>query len=204
MHKDRWQKLMDELGLAENFSTYDALAAAYAEKHRRYHTARHIEDCLDKLDSARQLAQAPAEIEIALWFHDAIYDPYKSANEEKSADWACVFLTSNGVDPTRVERIRDLVLATRHQAVAVDPDAQLLVDVDLSILGANEADYAVFEKHVRDEYKWVPAMVFRKKRAEILQSFLDRPRIYSTSFFGDRYEQTARANLARAIAQLSA
>jgi predicted metal-dependent HD superfamily phosphohydrolase len=203
MHKVRWQKLMDALGVAENLPTHDALAAAYAEKHRRYHTARHIDDCLNKLESARHLAQAPAEIEIALWFHDAIYDPYKSANEEKSADWACVFLAGNGVDPAQVERIRDLILATRHQAIAVDPDAQLLVDVDLSILGANETDYAEFEKNVRGEYKWVPAMLFRKKRAEILQSFLDRPQIYSTSFFSDRYEQTARANLAAAIAALS-
>jgi predicted metal-dependent HD superfamily phosphohydrolase len=203
MNQDRWQQLMSTLGIAENLKAYDALCAAYAEKHRHYHTAQHIDDCLSKLDLAKHLAQAPEEIEIALWFHDAIYDPYKSGNEETSAEWACELLTSNGVAHAKVERVREHILATRHQVIAIDPDAQLLVDIDLSILGASEADYAVFEKNVREEYKWVPSIVFRKKRAEILQSFLDRPQIYSTEYFRDRYETSARNNLVAAIAALA-
>jgi len=194
---------MSVLGVAENRETYAALCSAYGEKHRHYHTAQHITDCLEKLDSVLHLAQGPAEIEIALWFHDAIYDPYKSGNEENSADWACKFLTDNGADSARVERVRAHILATKHQVVVSDSDAQLLVDIDLSILGATETDYAVFEKNVREEYKWVPSLVFRNKRAEILQSFLARPQIYSFQFFRDRYERTARENLRAAIAKLS-
>lgn len=203
MNKEHWRQLMVAFRIADGMNTFDALVSAYSEKHRHYHTARHIDDCLNKLDAARPLAQSPEEVEIALWFHDAVYDPYKSDNEERSAEWARAFLSAGGVEAARVVRIAEHILATKHQVDAVHPDAQLLVDIDLSILGANESDYGTFEKNVREEYKWVPAMVFRKKRAEILHSFLDRPRIYNTSFFRDRYERQARVNLAAAIALLS-
>src|SRR3954465_15774143 len=108
MNKERWQQLMADLGIVPETSleTYEALVAAYSQKHRRYHTTAHIEYCLSEFDKARALANEPAEVEIALWFHDAIYDPYASGNEEKSADWACEFLTSKSVKPERIARIR--------------------------------------------------------------------------------------------------
>ena len=93
-------------------------------------------------------------------------------------------------------------MATRHAAPATTPDSQLLVDIDLAILGADERTYAEFEVNVRSEYRWVPAILFRRKRAEILESFLARPQIYSTRSFHERYEASARGNLARAIEAL--
>jgi predicted metal-dependent HD superfamily phosphohydrolase len=102
----------------------------------------------------------------------------------------------------RVGRVRAHILATRHEAPATAPDSQLVVDVDLSILGADEAAYAEFEANVRQEYRWVPRVLFRKKRAEILESFLARPQIYSTEPFRERYELRARRNLAEAIIAL--
>ena len=199
----RWQSLMKILGVAENATVFEALQAAYSENHRHYHTTQHIDDCLRQFDSVAPLAMQPAELELALWFHDAIYDPMGAQNEEKSARWACEFLASNGAQTDRIERVKQLILATRHQSTPNDPDAQLLVDIDLSILGANERDYERFETNVRKEYRWVPGFLFRKKRAEILQSFLDRSHIYQTEPFRSRYENQARVNLARAVAALS-
>jgi predicted metal-dependent HD superfamily phosphohydrolase len=193
---------MANLQVAADLEMYAALQAAYSEPHRHYHTVHHLDHCLTELDGARQLATEPAEVEIALWFHDAIYNPHASSNEESSAEWAELFLHGHAVEPDRTRRIRGHILATRHASPASSPDSQLVVDVDLSILGADPGTYRKFEVNVRREYSWVPAPIFRRKRAEILQSFLDRGSLYHTSLFRDRYESTARLNLAAAIADL--
>ena len=93
-------------------------------------------------------------------------------------------------------------MAPVHEAPADGADAQLLVDIDLSILGADEATYRQFEQDVRREYKWVPGPLFRRTRRKILQSFLDRQSIYSTAAFRDRLEEPARRNLFAAVRNL--
>lgn len=193
---------MSSLGIGDESEAFDSLVAAYSEKHRYYHTAEHIEHCLREFDGAASLAHEPAEVELALWFHDAIYDTYSSGNEEKSATWACALLSRHGTSAARIERVRAHILATRHDAPPANPDSQLVVDIDLTILGADEATYAVFERNVREEYWWVPLALFRRKRAAILQSFLARPQIYSTELFRGRYEMRARQNLADALEAL--
>jgi predicted metal-dependent HD superfamily phosphohydrolase len=202
MTPSRWQRLMADLQLPADLQTYAALHAAYAERHRHYHTVRHLDHCLSELDSVRHLAVEPAEVEIALWFHDAIYNPYASNNEEASAQWAERLLGNHPVDPARIGRIRDHILATRHASPVTSPDSQLVVDIDLAILGTGPDTYREFEVNVRKEYAWVPAPVFRRKRAEILQSFLDRPTLYHTSPLRNRYESAARSNLLAAITVL--
>lgn len=201
-NQTRWVRLMASLGLPEEADTFAALVAAYSEKHRHYHSGKHIDHCLREFDSVRDIAHEAAEVELALWYHDAVYDPYASSNEERSADWACELLNRHNVSADRVERVRTHILATRHTAPATTPDSQLVVDIDLSILGADEATYAEFEAGVRKEYRWVPASLFRRKRAEILRSFLERPRIYNTEPFYARYELQARRNLTAAITAL--
>lgn len=202
MTLERWQRLLAALHIPTESSTYEALVAAYGESHRHYHTGRHIAHCLEELDLARSLAQEPAEVEMALWFHDAIYQPQRSDNEERSAQWAERFLGDCGVAAERVERIRAHILATRHTAGPSSADGQWVVDVDLAILGSEAKRYEEFEREVRQEYHWVPGPLFRTKRAQILQSFLDRPYLYHTPLFQERYEAAARRNLSTAIKTL--
>ena len=133
-------------------------------------------------------------MELALWFHDAIYDTRRSDNEQRSADWAKSSVGN--------ARIHALVMATRHQAVPQDIDAQVLVDVDLWILGAPQKRFDEYETQVRAEYAWVPGLIYRRKRRAVLESFLARPTLYNTERFTERYEKQARANLARAVARL--
>lgn len=175
---------------------FDALRAAYAEPRRAYHTAQHVDECLMHLDRVRAYAMRPAEIELALWFHDAIYDTHASHNEERSAEWASRELESVDAPAEIVDRIRALILVTRHDAIPSAPDEQLLVDADLSILGASRERFDEYEAQVRREYSWVPEFVFRRERGKILRAFLARPSIYSTPWFRDSLETRARANLA--------
>jgi predicted metal-dependent HD superfamily phosphohydrolase len=176
----------------------------YAEPHRSYHTTRHLEECFAKLDEGRAHAERLYEVELALWFHDAVYEVRNSDNEERSASWAQAAVSAAGVDHSIGSRVRDLILATRHDVVPSTKDAALLIDVDLAILGASAERFDEYERQVREEYSWVPGFLFRRKRREILEAFLRRPAIYSTKPFRIRYESAARANLARSIQQLEA
>lgn len=183
-------------------AVYLDLLQRHREPHRHYHTLQHLAECMVWLVHAVYLAQRPAEVQLALWFHDAIYEVRASDNEARSADLAVATLREVGADDATCGRIRQLILATRHDAVPSDPDARLLVDIDLAILGANAIRYAEYERQVREEYAWVPRWIFRRKRREILQGFLSRPAIYSNAFFAERLESAARRNLAQAVADL--
>ena len=202
MTEQRWQSVMQHLGIAQNPETYYALLDAYSEKHRRYHTGEHIEAMLKHLDRVQNLANEACEVEIALWFHDAIYQPFSATNELDSANWATEFLSSNGVPQERIDRVYQLIMATVHNTQAKDNDALLLVDIDLSILGAQQATYSQFEKDVRYEYRLVPYFLYRKERKKILASFLERDRLYHHDFFYEKLEKQARINLANAIEML--
>jgi predicted metal-dependent HD superfamily phosphohydrolase len=192
-----WQRLWGELGAREvNGGLLNQLVAAYSERQRHYHTLQHLRECLANFDAGASLARHPAEVELALWFHDAVYDPQRADNEERSAQWGHASVLAAGCAPEVADRVRDLVLATKaHEAPAGDPDAALLLDVDLAILGAAPARFAEYERQVRAEYAHVPEAEFRARRARVLQGFLDRPRIYRTEAFFGALEQRARENL---------
>lgn len=195
---DRWQKLWKALGATgASADWYHTLTRAYGENTRHYHNQQHIADCLSEFDSARHLAKKPDLIEFALWFHDVVYDTHATNNEEQSAAMASRCLEAAGRTDI-AEQISALIIATKLHKTT-DGDASLMVDVDLSILGADEAHFTNYETAIRNEYSWVPQEVFNSKRAEILQRFLDRQRIYATDHFAHKYELQARRNLERSI-----
>jgi len=201
----RWHEMWKQLGAANpDPKLHGELIARYSEPHRKYHTLQHLDECLEKLDGVRALADHPAEIELALWFHDAIYNVKRRDNEKKSADWARASALAAGTPADACNRVHSLVMATRHKEVPRGTDAEILVDVDLSILGAAPERFDESERQVREEYAWVPEFVFRRERKAILKKILARPRIFSTARFRDRYEQQARSNIERSLERLGA
>ncbi len=199
-----WSSAWAGLGAAPpSPSLRDELLRRYAEPQRRYHTQQHLAECLALFESHRALARHPGEVALALWFHDAIYETTRGGNELASADWARTALQAAGVASAAVQRVHGLVMATRHDEVPTWPDACLLVDIDLAILGAPRARFDEYEAQIRAEYAHVPEALFRAKRGEILRSFLDRPAIYATPALREALEAAARANLRRAIDALS-
>ena len=200
---DRWRQTWALVGVRKpNEAQFHELRARYSEPHRRYHTMRHLEECFEKLAEIQAEAAHPGEVALALWFHDAIYDVKRQDNEERSADWARAAVLAAGLPAVAADRVRGLVMATRHNAVPGDIDQRILVDVDLSILGAAPARFDEYEAQIREEYAWVPGIVFRTKRRSILAEFLARPTIFSTRTFIDAYEAQARANLGRSMQKL--
>jgi predicted metal-dependent HD superfamily phosphohydrolase len=199
-----WMATWKGLGVETPDGLYEELMARYSEAQRHYHTLQHLDECFARLDESRQLAERPHEIELALWFHDAIYDVRGHDNEERSAAWAEEVSLKAGLSSRVAASIRSLILATKHDAIPESADGKLLVDIDLAILGASAERFDEYERQVRQEYAWVPEPLFRAKRREILEAFLARPHIFSTSDFRSKFEAQARANLERSITRSEA
>lgn len=201
-----WERLEKRGAGGEHEQDYRDLAARYRESHRAYHTLEHVEHLLDELDAVRGLAEDPDAVEFALWFHDAVYDIGAGNNEEESARLARAAALGHGMPAAWADRVSSLVLATRHAAPPVEADAQLVVDIDLSILGQPWERFDAYENQILAEYAPLleehGAARFSAGRAAILRRFLDRPTIYSTRYFQEKYEEPARANLRRSIARL--
>jgi predicted metal-dependent HD superfamily phosphohydrolase len=177
-----------------------ALAAAYAEPHRAYHTGAHIAEVLGWYDWVADEVgwRDPAAVYIAIVFHDAVYEPGATDNEARSAAWARRAVPE--VDGARVESL--ILLTARHgrlelEDVAGDPDAAHFVDCDMAILGATPAAFDAYDAAIAIEYKAVPPEAYRAGRRAFLETLARKPRIFLSDLFHRRFDAQARANLQR-------
>lgn len=200
--RESWERAWTQLGAAADESLRGKLLAAWSEPQRHYHTLQHLRECLAHFEATQELAPHPGEVGLALWFHDAVYDPGRHDNEQRSADWARECVLQAGGVRAAADRVHALVMATRHDAAPQDADARLLVDIDLAILGAPRERFDEYERQVGLEYAHVPPAQRRAGRSRILRALLERPAIYSTPFFHARLEAQARANLAYSLGKL--
>jgi predicted metal-dependent HD superfamily phosphohydrolase len=198
-----WTRAWAELKCVPKSGLWREVLSRYDEPHRAYHTLWHIEECIASFEAVRALAEHPAEIDLAIWFHDAFYDTKRTDNEERSAEWEQRELRASGADASVADRVAALVMATKsHQATI--PDASLLLDIDLSILGADSGRFDEYEEQIRREYAWVAEVDYVAGRTRVLEGFRTRPAIYTTSWFADRLEARARENLNRSLVKLRA
>src|SRR5687768_11212192 len=200
--KGAWASVCAASGVAHVDLAFGLIEYAYSGPTRHYHNVRHIADCLREFAAVRPSCRDAAAVEAALLFHDYEYEPTRHDNEERSADEAAKALGAVNWPGVQVESVRGLILATRHAAAPATPDACVVVDIDLSILGQPPAAFDGYEQAIRKEYAHVPDDAFRTGRATILSAFLSRPRIYATDYFASRYEMSARENLGRSLAAL--
>lgn len=170
------------------------LRRRYSSQGRHYHTVQHIEDCLSKLESVSQCHNREA-LGIAIWFHDAIYDPLRNDNERASAELADEWLASIDTTSQLRETVAGLIIATDHKTAPVSDDEKLIIDIDLSILGSSETGYARYARNIRKEYPAFSDGDYAEGRRKVLHHFLQRPALYSTPSFRERYEEPARRNL---------
>ncbi len=184
------------------------LRSRYAEPQRRYHTWAHIEALLGWLALRRDHLHDPVAVELAILFHDAVYDPARSDNEARSAWLLKDANLPNVGDDTRLRAVRMIEATAAHGlADTLDEtdrsDMAAFLDMDLSILGAAPAVFEGYERAIREEYAFVPEALFRAARRGILERFLERPTLYFSDWGRDRFEARARSNIAASIAALS-
>lgn len=175
---------------------------------RAYHGWGHVEALLAALDAERGFVEDPRAAALAILFHDAVHDPRRRDNEERSADLARRLLGGE-VEATTVERACRAILATAGHRVPPGlpageaSDVARFLDWDLAILGAGPAAFAAYEAAIRSEYAHVPDEAYRRGRGAVLGRFLARPAIFLTEPSRGRLEARARANLAAAVGRLS-
>ncbi|MBC8289678.1 MAG: hypothetical protein H8E37_05105 [Planctomycetes bacterium] len=204
--RDIWLELCRSLGIvpSRHFAMWNELVRRHAEPQRHYHTLTHVEALVSTLQRHEESLQSPALVYVAVFFHDAIYDPRATDNEEQSAELATGFLIEAGIEGAFAESVRDLILATAgHMKTAPTGDAAWFLDTDLQILGASPEAYDEYAIAIRREYDFVAESDYRSGRSAVLQSFLDAPNIYRTSAMKEALEARARANLARELASLA-
>ncbi len=199
----KWQATLARSSLEDSeLLVLSELETLYSERHRRYHNLQHVLDCLNCLEACPVPGSDMAGLELAVWFHDAIYEPLKSGNELASADLAVQRLAGMGACGELQEKVHRLIMVTTHDADPRDLDEEVMIDVDLAVLGRDRGSFEAYESNIRGEYRLVPGPLFRRRRRAILESFLARSSIYNTEVFRDRYESAAMDNLQWAISRL--
>ncbi|OEJ29542.1 hypothetical protein BGM19_17665 [Streptomyces agglomeratus] len=200
-HEDLVRRWLDTVparsGLAADPRPYaENLLARWAEPQRRYHSTDHLVAVLGHLDTLAGHADDPAAVRLAAWFHDAVYRPDRSENEERSADLAERALAELGLDDARTAEVARLVrLTATHDPAPDDTNGEALCDADLAILAAPPAPYAAYAAAVREEYGFVPDAAFREGRAAVLRQLLELPTLFRTPYGQAEWEARARQNL---------
>jgi len=193
----RWRALLADLGRDDPEAVGDDLLRRWDEPHRHYHTSAHLGAML------ALVADAGPAVRLAVWFHDAVYDPRSDRNEEDSAALAREALGRLGLAADLVAEVSRLVLLTKSHATTPGDDAgRLLLDADLAVLGTPPDEYDAYAAAIRREYAWVEEAAYRAGRAAVLERFLQREWIFQTERFRAGREGPARDNLAREIAAL--
>jgi predicted metal-dependent HD superfamily phosphohydrolase len=190
-----WVNLLTTFGVppAKAYPAFDTLVEAYSEPHRHYHTLEHVGEVLRVVG---RLKGGPA-VQLAVWYHDAVYHPRAKENEARSAELAERELAALGLPAEVVKLVGDLVRSTAHFDATTfsGADFDTLHDADLAILGASEVRYARYAADIRKEYSWVPDADYRAGRRKVLEAFLTRPRIYRTEVLFAEGEEAARRNM---------
>ncbi len=201
----RWDQAREWMGLGLVFIPIgERLLERYSEPGRHYHDGRHVLSCLDAFDNYPGSVGDNDAVELALWFHDAVYDVHADAgaNESDSAELFRVEFAPLARGRIDADAVCRLILATRHDGEPADADAALVMDIDLGILGAEPTRYEIYAEDIRRECPHVGDSAFCEGRARVLRSFLDRRSIYHTRHFRKLLEGRARANLEGELASL--
>ncbi|WP_241027550.1 HD domain-containing protein [Streptomyces verrucosisporus] len=215
--RERWTRTLlavrrPEAGLPAGtpspYAYADDLLARWAEPHRRYHTTDHLIAVLDRVGLLSAHCSGPEEVatvSLAAWFHDAVYLPDRSTNEERSARLAERALPEAGVSPAPAAEVARLVrLTAGHDPAPGDTGGEVLCDADLAVLAGPPREYAAYAAAVREEYGFVPDEAFRTGRAEVLRRLLGLPALFRTRYGQEHWEHTARRNLETELELLSA
>lgn len=174
----------------------DNLLARWAEPQRKYHTTAHLAAVLDRIDTLAGHAADADAVRLAAWFHDAVYRPDRSENEERSAVLAERALPEAGVPEGVTAEVARLVrLTVTHDPADGDANGEVLCDADLAILAAAPKEYGEYAAQVREEYGFVPDEAFREGRAAVLRQLLGLPRLFRTPYGTAEWEPRARQNL---------
>jgi predicted metal-dependent HD superfamily phosphohydrolase len=168
---------------------------AYSKPKRHYHTLSHLENVYQHLQHVKDKIKNWKAILFALFYHDIIYIPTKSNNEEKSAELSAKRLQELGISNASIKITVQLILATKNHEPSTNEDINYFTDADLSILGESWDKYKEYQSNVRKDYRVYPDLIYKAGRRKVLERFISMPQIYKSDFFNNLFEQKAKDNL---------
>ncbi|MBV7531267.1 hypothetical protein [Chitinophaga sp. sic0106] len=183
-------------------TTYAQLVAAYSENGRHYYTLTHIRNMISSAYLHEALIRDKDAMLFTIFFHDVVYDASAKDNEEKSAAAAVEFLHKINFWGDEIAAVSALIMATKTHTAGDHPDMGILLDLDLEILGADDATYKTYAQQIRQEYSVYPDQLYHAGRKKVLHHFLEKPFIYCTETFREQLESAARKNIENEIATL--
>jgi predicted metal-dependent HD superfamily phosphohydrolase len=178
---------------------WEEIEENYSNKKRHYHTLNHLESLLQHLFTIKIQIKDWDTILFSLYYHDIIYNPLKTTNEEKSAEFAENRMQLIGVPQKTIENSLNQILATKKHLLSLDNDTNIFTDADLSILGQPWNVYVNYYTQVRNEYALYPDLIYKPGRKKVLQHFLQMERIFKTDFFYTKFELRAKENLQKEL-----
>lgn len=205
--KENWFKLgekyFEDLKLVEKI--WKEIVKKYSEKNRYYHNLIHISSMLDLASENQSEITNYDELLFAIWFHDIIYKSSSNKNEEKSADFAKSTLKETSKGGINIDKVYQLIITTKKHQILLkeNNDNAFLLDFDLSILGSDWNIYQAYIQNIRKEYKIYPNFLYHPARKKVLESFLNREKLYFIEKHQDLFEIKARQNLEKEIKLLS-
>ncbi|PVY37932.1 HD domain-containing protein [Pontibacter virosus] len=199
--KSEWESLCRRYTSDEELvqQLWQELATAYTARDRHYHNLEHIAYMLELADRYRESTKSFDLLLFAIFYHDIIYKPTRSDNEAQSASIAVERLHRLAIPESDTLLIKEMILATKAHQLHEHDLINLLLDLDLAILGADQARYDRYSEGVRKEYSIYPDLIYKPGRRKVLQHFLGQPYIYKTPAFQEAFEERAKANLQREL-----
>ncbi len=195
-----WRRCLLDGTSDDGAAVHQRLLDGYREPQRYYHTPEHIEHCLSWFDQCRSLVGNPDALELAIWFHDVIYEPGKPDNEARSA--ALYRQLSDGVHAKATRGLVDrLIMATLHLGSELeDGDADYMVDIDLASFGLPWEEFLRDSENLRREATHLDESQFHQRARAFHQTLRARERFFHTDFFAERLETRAHENIERYLA----
>lgn len=175
---------------------------SYSSSGRHYYNLSHLNAVFQELRVYRDKFVNWEVIVFATAYHDVVYNPLKSNNEERSADLAVTRLKAVSFPEELTSHCSRMILATKKHHAA-DQETNLFTDADLSVLGAEPDIYQEYSRQIRREYSVYPDILYKPGRKKVLARFLAMDRIYKTSEFFEKYELRARKNIEIELAVLN-
>ncbi|ENV34065.1 HD domain-containing protein [Acinetobacter gerneri] len=198
--KEYWLNFAYSLGLNSEKTHHilQTLIHAYSQPQRFYHTYQHIVECLELYEMVKDHIEDKRTFQIAIWFHDFIYQPQAQDNEEQSAI-QMQNLCAEFLSEIELEKAYSWIIATKQHKASTQQDLNYLLDIDLAILAADATRFVEYEQQIQQEYAWVEPEIYHVKRAEVLQHFYTMQPLYQTAYFREKLEQKAKSNLAKVL-----
>ncbi|WP_158975034.1 hypothetical protein [Cellulophaga sp. L1A9] len=179
---------------------WKALELKYSATSRHYHNLEHLAYMFALLETVKSKVEHLDALLFAIYYHDSIYSITKSDNEHQSALYFKKMISKTSFDA--ITEVMDLIEATKEHKLSKDHDTNVLLDLDLAVLGEKPENYLIYAKAILKEYYIYPDFMYRKGRKKVLMNMLNLEGIYKTDFFKTQFEATARENLSAELKRL--